>query len=500
MPPLRFLDVPLLGDASLSHFAGADAAGAGWGPALWARRNVRLLTRQLDLEGLALRDTYLDTRDFCVALWDPGISHEAPTLDRRGLAQLSQGGSRTWTRNGPAWVESAAAARQGTVQLVELSAQQDKHTTLGTLIEASRTNGLIQSGFKNGTFTGWTLAGTGSNGSAITAETSDILFVAQAVGRVMKLLAGSPIHVADLQAQSTATASYAANAKVRVSIYRKDLTVGVGTWWALQRGVDSKWWRESDGTWQVAKTWNQAAYTADWLRDVSRQIDVGASGTTLTLFVGVPTAGGTAGEAHLVGHVQIEQGEYATSPILTEAAAVTRAADSLAFQNDHGKRVWPLAEWGGTARIAFRLLWSSSELAAGAVRTILEAYFDASNYDRVYYDQGTASLIFKRVRAGVATSATYATALTAGTLYRLAVRVASRFGEWGLAAYTQSIFLEGVKGTDAVAAGVHVLPSHHSFRVGTNDDGSGGSTNQVDGYYQDLDVTNLVLHDQEMLA
>lgn len=494
MPPLRFLDLAPGDDAVISHRDGPDAQGIGWGEEHYERRHIRLVGRTADESG-NIRDVYFDTRRYCIALWDPGISHEAPSLEQQGYARLAQGGVRTWVRNGAAWIESAAAARAGVVQLAALGAHQDKGAPLGTLLEGSRTNSLIQSAFKNGSFTGWTAAGTGSNGSALSVETSDLLWESSVVPQCLKIVAGSPIHAADLQETSTATATIAANSKVRVSIYRKDLVGGVGAYWALQRGVDSNWWRDSDQTWQASKTWNQWTYSSVWARHISKSIDVGTSGTTLTVLVGVPTTG-TAGQQSLVGHVQIEVGEYATSPILTEAAAVTRAADGAYYNNDHGKRVWP-AE-GLTARIGFIPLWTFSELPTGASRVILESYYDADNYDRLFHDQASG-LIFRRRRRAANTDATIAFTPTAGQLYRIAVRVCSSRGEWGLAAYTQSVFVDGVKGTDAVPAGVHTLPAEHFFRVGHRDN-AGTPADVMDAHFQDLEVWNLVMQDGELLA
>lgn len=489
MPPPRFLDLAPGDDAVISHRMGADPSGAGWGEDPEARRHVRLVGRQVDETG-ALKDTYLDTRRFLTALWDPGISHEAPAFERRGYALLAQGGRRIWARNGPAYIENPAAARTGVVQLVALTAHQDKGAPLGTLLEASRTNYVIQSAFKNGTFTGWTVSGSGTQ----SAETNDLLWDASVVPRVCKLVAGNPI-TTEFQEQGAATSSITANSLVRMSVYFKDL-LGVGIYVALQRAVDSNWWRESDSTWQAAKTWNQVTTSAAWARWVSKSIAIGGSGTTLTPFFGVPTTG-VAGQSHLVGHVQLEVGNYATSPILTEATAVTRAADSAYYDNNHGKRVWPAEAL--TARMGYVPLFSTSELPAGAVRVLLDSSYDADNYDRLFYDQASASIVFRRRRRATNTDATKAVTLTAGQLARFGLRACSSRGEWGLSPYTLSVLAEGVKGTDAIAAGVHALPSKHSFRVGHRDN-AGTPADVMDGYFKDLEVWNLVMHDGEMLA
>src|SRR5260221_2912302 len=335
----------------------------------------------------------------------------------------------------------------------------DKHDIEGDLFESSSQNEIIQSAFKNGTFTGWTTSGTGSNGSAIAADSGDNLFatITDGSAQSVKFTAGNPVHAADMQVQGTATASQLATSIMTGSFWRKDDS-GQPLWFAIQRAFDNNWWRESDQTWQAAKTWNpMTGGSSIPTRYITKQINVGANATTLTPFFGLPTAGAVAGQVNHLYHVQIEKKNYATSAIVTEATVVPRSADMLTVSNNTSARSWP-EDWG-TFRCKSRPWWSTSALPAGAKMTLAYVQHDANNYDWLYYDQASASFKFERKAGGVTYTATKAVTLTAFTTYNVACRWTSTFAELGLPAFTLSLFVwaggtsgAGSKGSDATAA------------------------------------------------
>lgn len=496
LPTLEYLDHELLDLMAISHpdLPSADGRGAGVEP--WERWPVLKVSSDVDWDRLEERVLLRDIRSFITRHWDMAKTLRATPNSFGGgvdgIARLAPGNTRTLTRASTAWVYRAD-------QLVVAALNDtEKHDLDGDLYESASTNEVIQSAFKTGTgstFTGWTNAGAGSNGSAIAEDTGDNLFgsASDGSGRSVKFTAGNPIHASDLQITATATASILANTVCTASFWRKDDN-GSPLQFAIQRAFDSQWWRESDQTWQVAKTWNSMSGTSVSARYITKQINVGANATTLTVVLGIPNAGGVRSQVNHLYHVQLEQKRYATSLIVTQATTVTRSADKLTISNNSSQRAWP--EPVATFRCKARPWWSSSALAAGDKRTLFYAAHGASNYDWLYYDATAGALRFERKAAGVTYTASKTIALTAYTLYNVAIRVTSTAAELDLAAYTISVFAwadgssgAASKGTDATAAAL-VVAGTADMEIGSQ----AGALNW-DGNIWAQEVTQQVLTD-----
>jgi hypothetical protein len=445
VPTLEFLDQELLDLMAISHPDLPSGSGRGAGVKPWERWPVLKLSSEVDWDSGQEIMQLLDLRDIVVRYWDVGKATKVSSDLTEGIPRLDSGNTRAWTRESAAWVFRADSI------IAAIGSDSDKHDINGDLFESASANLIIQSVFKNGAtnvFTGWTQSGAGSNGSAIAEDTTDNLFDSTVTTRSVKLTAGTPIHAADLQIQSTATESIPANTVGRVSIWRRDDSLKP-TYWALQRSVDSKWWRDSDSTWQVAKTWNEFAVTTTArLRGISKQVDVGASATTLTLYIGIPTTG-NVGQVNHIFHAQWESLKHATSAIVTDTVKVARAADLLTISNSSASRSWIAAH--GTWRSRVRPSWSAADVTA-AYKTVFFAGHDSSNYDWCYFDGANARWVFERKAAGVIYRAVKAASPETDTEYKIACRVTGADGELDLDPYTLSIFVDGVKGTDAVSA------------------------------------------------
>jgi hypothetical protein len=489
--PLRFGDAELLDDVTLTHFAYPTPDDLGAGSKPWQRVVLRKLSEELDLATLTMRSRFLVVRDYLALFWDTMIAEQPPAFSD-GIARLDPGAGRTFTRASSAWIENAATAAQGTKQVVEVATNAEKQTTSGLLIENGRTNQQIQSSFKNA-LTGWTSAGTGSNGSAIAADTTDLLFEAVTSGNSVKFTAGTPIHVADLQVTGTATAAFNANSTVTVSIDHKDDS-GAALSVAIQRGIDANYWRESDSTWQVAKTWNTMTASTTPARWASKNILPGVGATTLTAIIGIPTATGVAGQINHLYHVQIEggstgatRGKFPTSRILTAAAAVARADDLLTVENFHGRRIF-LPEHG-YVYCEFMPEWASADAAAGPA--VWAMYYSATLAFLLGYVN--PDFVFRFIGAATV-SATKTTTVVRDTVYKLGCRWTGPDAEEDLPAYTLSIFVNGVKGTDVVYAPASSFPSSPLLYIGTFQAG----TNICDGWIRNFVIGQAVLSDEEM--
>jgi hypothetical protein len=486
--PLRFADAELLDDLAVTHFAMPTTHDYGAGSKVWQRAILRKLSEEVDLGSMTVKMSCLVLRDFLCLFWDTMVSEQPPGFSD-GVARVDCGAGRLFTRASKAWIENAATALQGTKQVVEVTTNQEKNTTDGELFEGASTNSQIQASFANA-LTGWTSAGTGSNGSAIAADTTDLLYDSATSGNSIKFTAGNPIHVADLQITGTATAAIAANSIVALSIDHKDDS-GAALSVAIQRGVDAKYFKNSDGTWQVAKTWNTITASTTSARWAANQIDVGAGATTLTVIVGIPTATGVAGQINHLYHVQLEVYRYPTSRIVTGAATVARVADLLTIENFHGKKVF--INDRGYCSLTFTPEWNNTDLTGTPYLFI--AYYDAGNLYRLFYNSATAAFVF-RVRVGaVNVSASFAQVVTRGTPYELACRWVGADGEEDLAPYTISVFVNGVKGTDAVLAGIPIsLPSAPLLYIGSDNTGA----NSADGWIRHFVIGQSVFSDEEL--
>lgn len=490
---LLALDRELLDVAPWQHYAGPTVKDEGWGIKPWQMRLGALVSSEFDMDALEVTLRDFDVRRFLVNFRDTMSSEEVPGSQAQGVLRLDPGAGRVFARSSLAWLENPAAAMQGIVQIVRVAADNEKLGQLGgtqvELYEPGRTNSALRSSYKDG-LTGITTAG----GSTITADTAaaHLLFDPNESGNSLKFVAGSP-HVSDGTAAHPVTAAFAANDRIVVSYYHKD-DGGEQMAIRIQRsGGGSDYWNDGTGAWAAGPINNlMPLSTTIYGRWISKVIDVGAGTPTITARI-VQPSGGTAARVNRGGHLQIELGRSATSPIITQATTVTRVADSLKIENFTGKVVYDPAR--GTCYVEVVSNINSADLAAGVRLTIWQAYKDASNYDRLDYDQATLAFIFRRRLAGVNYDASFVQALVRGTVYKLGTRWTGTDAEEDLAAYTISLFLAGVKGTDAVPAGTWTPGASEYLYIGQDNAGA----NLWDGGMKQFVVRPFVFADAEMV-
>jgi hypothetical protein len=488
VPSLEFADVELGQFFCLSHpdLPGPDLRGADI--KAWRRWPVMKLSSSIDdrvgTETMIVRDM----REIHATYWNVGKAAKGPIVYADGVARLDAGNKRTWARASSAWVRAPADT------LVTIGYDTDHIDKDGELYQSMSANEIVQSSFKNGAtdvFTGHTTAGTGSNGSNIVEDTGELLFDSIAdptlTKRSVKFIGGTPIHAADLDLTGTTTASIAANTICRASIWHKDDSAAALSY-AIQRSFDGNWWRESDQTWQASKTWNPMTVATARARYKSKQLDVGANATILTLRVGIQTTG-VAGQINHLYHEQLEKKNYVTSVIVTESVIVTRAADKLTIGNPSNAPAWPPDR--GTARFKVGTGWDASEVST-VNKTVAYVQHDASNYDWLYFDGPNARWVYERRAAGTIYRAVKAASPAAGTTYTLGCRWTSDLGEQGLPNRSLSVFVDGVKGTDVTAAAL-VVQTNSDFEIGSK----AGAEN-FDGNIWAQEVTQQALSDAQV--
>jgi hypothetical protein len=497
--PPEFLDLELLTDFGLVHQDAAAEGGQGYQFAREKRGVFRLMATELDMND-PLGDGFKVTlegdslRDYAVNLWDAAHAKNAGVL-QDGCALLDGGQVRTFDRNTEVRVEDPSDGR-----VVTVLTDNEALTTHGRLIEREAKNYLPASSFRDGA-TGYT-DGNNANVSKTTVEYADWtegeVFDPQ-VTRFYTLF--EVLNNANYGYRLwPATAVIPANTTVCVSLDVRYEPFDSGGFWALFRDTNPAWWDDAGQTWVAGMVRNPLGggyFTPS--RQVPSAIPIGGTASTLELLVGMDI-GATVGAKMRLYHVQIEAGStggasdgrtWASSRIVTPAAAAgTRAAATLAYENNSGNRIWPAS--GGTLFVKVRPTWASILLSSGDTPTAIYCYHDANNNAWLYYDQTNGRWAFS-VRVGGVTYTAFKNGAPSAVV-SLGARWTSSVGEYGLAAYTVSIFVNGAKGTDAVASGPMTEAASSSLSIGHKNGAA-----WLDGALKDLQITPLILSDAEIV-
>ncbi len=468
---------------NISHFAIPHASASGASVAIdkWQRVPCYLLGMTFMPMTRSVRLTLLDVRDYLVSFWDTGITDLSASSQRDGIAALDAGLTRTFSRDSGAWVEDPGDGR-----IVSIGNQQEKNAADGFLLEKSAINKILNSCNDDGVASDWSTQNTGVNGSAVEDDTTDLFWDSGETAQSIKITAGDPLGGSPVGIYQTA-AEYAADSVVTVSVTHKDddaAPIEV----EIVRDFDGEYWNAATPGWQAGAVTNALTVRASELRDQINNIDVGSDATTLTITI---IAHDTNGQVNHVYDVQCEESAYATSRILTNGAAVTREDDALTYSNDSGARM--MFPDRGTAFFRVNAQWSTADLPSGAKMTVYYCAYDANNEEHIYYDEASGAWIFERTIATTVYQATKTTTVTKGTALDIAFRWTSDEGELGLADYTMSIFVDGVKGTDDDAA-AHGAVADCDMEVGR----TAADTDMLDGFLTHMMFTPIVYTDERI--
>ena len=463
----------------------------------------------------------LDLSELGCQWWSPYRTDLGATDEHNGIARIDPGsGLPVVTRAQGGWVH-----RPGDYLMRDAASGVQRITPWGLRIEGGNYYwGNLDNVFSRGgpgtTFTSWTqtTAGTG----AITESTSSYLLDVAGYRRSCVCTQGSP-YAGNAAYVYQVWTGFLANYRVRVCIKFSMLTGSPGNVsFILRRSVDGKDW-DVGNTWVAASFWNKCSDSGGSLYKVgshyeywSDDINVGAGATNLTLYVGYVQENSASVALHAASIVH-----NGTSTVLrreflaTTSAAIQQVGDAVDIVNSSTYCAWYAER--GTVLVGFLPSWSHADLPDGATKYIISARHQVAaplERESLYYERTnstTGAWKFKRNRAGGAsvTTASFATSAGAGTLptyltpVKLAVRWTSDKGELGLPNFTLSVFVNGVKGTDAAAAGWCVWNQADSYialgRLESTTMGTSGTEDLfADGTLFDLEIRRRVLTDGEI--
>jgi hypothetical protein len=479
---LEGLDIELGEIFAISHYAGPNGDGGGWGDELWERRLFRLIgyninpnDRTVTLRGKDLRPYACHFMDTAVAPW----SVQSDTGEVDGPIRLDRGCTRTHTRSGYVYLQEPNG------YVVQIGANVEPIGPSGLLIEESKQNKL-----SNSSMTDWTAllvdSWTKEANATLAKYTTNLLFDPTLTAQGVTVTRGATTgHI------SQTVSGWDGYAVVSIDHLDGD---NPGEWWLYRDSASNNWWDDSTETWTTA-TSNVLPSVSTITRFKSNPIDTSVA-RNYALYLG-SAAGGASAYGHFF-HAQIEDAWFASSRILTNDSVgepYTRSNPTLTISNDQGRRCWPAEK--GTLLFRFTPSWSSADYSTGALNAGLFEVKHTTDYFRVYYDVDNEQWEFVRYDGSTTATAIYAGAVIEDTEYHVACRWMGTGGEHGLTDYTISIFVDGVKGTDDI--GLAVIDEDNDVDMTIGDYTAANGT-RADGFISDIEIIPFVLSDTEIAA
>lgn len=393
----------MMGPIRVSHAKAPEASGDGWLPRPWQTREFQLRSWEPRDDGTVVVGGP-ERRELRAVYAESGVlpDNNSPASEDGNL-RLHRGATFTFSRSGAVYSKNPGSGLFTLVNANEKAFGEHGLECIGTF-----TQEIQYSAFQTGNITGWTKAGTGTNGSDVASDTTFVIgsdlgetigWDADSTGVTQNALfvAGSP-HSADLSLTSTATSSFSANTKLIYSIWFAQYNTGAILHGALQRQVDNKYYNFSNRTWQVGIYWQDltqdvAGVSAgtnargslyghqSWHFD---QIDVGASATTVKLIVGMPSGTTSAAAARaFAAQVGSSTGSIGFPPLLTTNSTASRNHSQNKVSHTVTRTILEIA--CGTVGVTFRPMWTGSLNASSTVRFLWYLHYDDENHVAVYW-------------------------------------------------------------------------------------------------------------------
>ncbi len=369
----------------------------------------------------------------------------------------------------------------------------------------------LRSGFQNG-LTGWTTSIPA--GASIVAEAISLAqYLSEADTQNCILMTQSAGAAADNYIWQTCTppAAWIGAGTIRGAVGCAHLDAGAGTVAVAVQRTSDLWYYQWDGSWAAGLLWAPLPNrtdrpTFDWLLC---DFTVGGAGETFRVRHGQP-AGVPASSVNRLFYAHAGPPmPYFCLPIVNGTAVADRGVDGQ-WVPDYLNARTVVAEQG-TGSVWVKTFWDSTDdlTVAGFPQIwfgIFGCHHDSGNALVVWVDHGNSWIEFSVRSGGVTRTARVGIGAWArDTWHHVAWRWTGAAAELGLTARTLSVFLDGVKGTDAVATGAMVetdygvsLPGAFAL-PGITLSGS-WSLYPLNGVRRRLEVLPDVLTDEEIAA
>lgn len=410
----------IMGVVKLAHTDGPEAAGEGWKPRPWQLRHFQVRQWEPRDDGTVvvsgperreLRALFVDSQI---------VPSSASPLAEDGVLRFHKGVAFSYTRTNAVYTRDPGSGLFVLVNANEKPFGENGYEAIGAF-----TQDIQYSAFQAGDITGWTKAGTGTNGSDVAADSAFVIgsdlgetfgWDPDSTGVTQNALftAGTP-HTADLKLTSTATPSYAANTLVAVSVWFTDYSYSGGYNGtprfsvALQRQVDNFYWDFVTATWSAFLTWYDLSNSgfddseeySIYLRGEAYghrafhyppDVNVGANATTLKLILGFPSgaASGATARAYAAQLNATNGGGMGLPPLLTTNASVSRSSAVNKVFNTLAKPA--VSNSQGSFACTIRPMWVDYATSANVVRALWYCHHDSNNHMMVAWsNRGSAS-------------------------------------------------------------------------------------------------------------
>jgi hypothetical protein len=475
----------------LSHtqFPIFDGTGAGLAPE--RRAPLIKLSEEYNPNTDLVKLKAYDARYFLTSFYEGGHTRKSSSVFADGVPRVDMGNTRHFLRESKAYVEDPS---DGTVR--ELFNDLEKYDTMGLLFESESTNQFRRSSFKSG-FTGVTLINANGGGQGtVVVDASDLLFATEVTPNSVKITALSTPQASDLGFSNTSQ-TFLANTRHGLSLDYRNNSGGTLEL-EITRSIDGWYYNVISSTWQSGEHTITLPSSLSRTRYRLANINVGGTNTTATMTIIQKNGVTAASQIDHIYHMQFEDLPWITSRMVCDGSNFNRKIEVLNVSNASGKRM--LFGDRGTAYIKIWPIFDEAIMNLETFNPILfRALYGGSDERRLFYNTTVGSrLDFTTKRNGLS--------YTASTPYHpvayptdgvwITVRWCSSVGEWGLAPYTTSIFLNGIKGNDAVPAG-YATESDADVNIGG--DGSASAANMAMRYiwftprvHSDEEVTRVI--------
>lgn len=489
--PFLAADAALLEEIRLEHDLGpAPPSFPRWAADAWRRGHLAVIEKTPDILAGTCRIKALNLRPYLTRWWSTFLTDIGHSIDGQGIPLMhSGGGGITVARAQVGYVERSGAPPDGLIQAAgENLAKYDRR---GLAVEgAGATNTVLNSTFSQGSgdsFDDWTNSTTSTG--TITQSLTTYQFDEENLRRSVLLQPGASSGEAHIQQTVSVTGAFRLRVRTNNSVGVDQLSC------IIFRASDGWTWNEATEAFESTTVPNPIGLNAGGWRDwQSKLIDPGGA-DDITIVVGYFGAG-AEDYAAFVSCVELYEGAaFIGTDLPVTDTPVARVEDVVTIQNDEVPgRAWDPAFGSGSLGIV--TMWDGDDLAECEEKVFLTALHKEGFRDQILFRRaggecfGPNAIIFRRIDEEAAVPFTP----TKGELFKISWRWVAEGGELGLTSWGFQVRVnDGDWSAVATFSGPMEINPTATIYVGSD-----GDTSWADAFLQHLELSPLVLFDEEL--